>query len=137
MLSALNSIHVLDAFSGQPITFTVQPMVIFFGDTRSRATLDTFRLTAQICHQRPQQAFGIDAIRLGSSRAPILLHACRIDHQAVHALTFEQTVEPESVVARLVARDDFDGPADLSSNAHAPPVFGDRLICRRSREPLS
>jgi hypothetical protein len=45
----------------------------------------------------------IDVIRLGSSRPPIHLHARRIDHVAAHALAFEQTVEPEPVIARLVA----------------------------------
>jgi hypothetical protein len=37
-------------------------------------------------------------------------------------MAFEQTAEPESVIARLVACDHFHGPAELSSNARADPL---------------
>jgi len=45
-----------------------------------------------------------------------------IDHEAMHALAFEQTVEPESIIACLVVCDHFHGSTDRSSNVRANPL---------------
>jgi hypothetical protein len=46
----------------------------------------------------------INSVRLGLARPPINLHTRGIDDLVAYALRFEQTVEPEAVIARFVAR---------------------------------
>jgi hypothetical protein len=52
---SLDSVDVLATFGGQPITLTVQPTVILFGDAWHPQYTPHFRLTAQIRHQRSPQ----------------------------------------------------------------------------------
>src|ERR1700726_3634328 len=47
---------------------------------------------------------------------------CRIDDVVAYAVCFEQTVEPEPVVARLVARNDFHGLLHFSGNSRPNPL---------------
>jgi hypothetical protein len=48
---SLDAVDVLATFGDQPITLTMQPTVILFGDTRHAQHTPHLRLTAQICHQ--------------------------------------------------------------------------------------
>src|ERR1700686_5184313 len=56
--------------------------------------------------QRAQQLSEVNPIGLRTAAAPIDLHACRVNHEAVDATRLEKAREPKGVIARLVAEDD-------------------------------
>src|SRR5262245_44276613 len=56
--------------------------------------------------QRAQQLAKVNPISLRSTAAPIDLHACRVDYEAVDATRLQKAREPKSIVARLVAEYD-------------------------------
>jgi hypothetical protein len=67
-------------------------------DTQRSATREAFNISLS-----REQSLYIDSIRFGSTRPTINLQACWIDDIVAYAVCFEQTVEPESVIAGLVA----------------------------------
>jgi hypothetical protein len=75
------------------------------GDARSAHNAPNLWLTTRIRH-KGAIARHHNSVRLGSARArpTTNLHTCRIDDVVAYAPRFEQTVEPEAVIARLVAR---------------------------------
>src|SRR5262249_43959241 len=56
--------------------------------------------------QCTQQLAEVNPISLGSTAAPIDLHARRVDDETVDAMRLQEAREPKSVVARLVAEYD-------------------------------
>src|SRR5262252_8863357 len=82
----------------------MQRMVVLFGDTRHAHNAPNLWLTTQMRHQRSQQSLDVNSVRLGSARPTINLHTRRIDDVVAYALRFKQTVEPEAVMTRFVAR---------------------------------
>jgi hypothetical protein len=93
----------LDSLVDPTVALSVQPTIIFFSHARYPHHPPRLWFASQIRHQRPQQPFGIDTIRLGLSRSPVNLNACRIDHMIANAASIEQPVQPEPTVARLLA----------------------------------
>src|SRR5215831_20980708 len=99
---AFEPVDVLDSFTDQPATLTMELTIVLFGDTRHAHNAPNLWLTTQIRHQRREQSLDINSVRLGSARSTINLHTRRIDDVVAYALRFEQTVEPETVIARLL-----------------------------------
>jgi hypothetical protein len=95
-------VDVLDSFADQPATLTMQPTVVLFGDAWHAHNAPDLWLTTQIRHQRSEQSLDINSVRLGPARPTINLHTCRIDDVVAYALRFEQTAEPEAIIARFV-----------------------------------
>jgi hypothetical protein len=61
----------------------------------------------------------VDPVGLGGLRTPVYQQARRIEDMIAHPMRFQQMVQPEAVVAHLVARDHLDlndWPAQLSGN---------------------
>src|SRR5262249_3266734 len=106
----------------QPATLTMEPTVVLFGDTRHAHNAPNLWLTTQIRHQRSQQSLDVNSVRLGSARPTINLHTRRIDDIVAYALRFEQTVEPEAVIARFVATNHIHAFLQFSSNARPNPL---------------
>src|SRR5215467_3249988 len=106
----------------QPATLTMEPTVVLFGDTRHAHNAPNLWLTTQIRHQRSQQSLDVTSVRLGSARPTINLHTRRIDDIVAYALRFEQTVEPEAVIARFVATNHIHAFLQFSSNARPNPL---------------
>jgi hypothetical protein len=59
--------------------------------------------SAQNPLMRAQQPVGVDPIRLNPSRPPIHLKARWINHVITYAMRFELPVQPETIIAGLVA----------------------------------
>src|SRR5262249_45594311 len=53
--------------------------------------------------QRTEQLAKVNPISLHPTAAPIDLHACRVNHEALDATHLEEAREPKGIVARLVA----------------------------------
>src|SRR5262249_30865510 len=87
----LDAVDVLDAFADQAITLANTPSM-------------------------RQQSSHIDIIRLHSWSSPIHRHARGINDEVAHAMSFEQTMQLEYVIARLVARDDLHRSANSLAN---------------------
>src|SRR5215469_5298321 len=119
---AFDPVDVLDSFADQPATLTMKPTVVLFGNTRHAHNAPDLWLTTQIRHQRSQQSLDINSVRLGSARPTINLHTRRIDDVVAYALRFEQTVEPEAVIARFVATNHIHAFLQFSSNARPNPL---------------
>src|SRR6202022_736999 len=119
---SLDPVDVLDAFADQPVTLTMEPTVVLFGDTGHAHNAPNLRFTPQIRHQGSQQSLGIDAVSLRTTRPTINLQTCRVDHVVTNAVCFEQAVEPEAVVASFVARNDFHGLLHFSGNSRPDPL---------------
>src|SRR5215471_18991668 len=100
----------------------MKPTVVLFGDTWHAHNAPNLRLTTQIRHHRSEHSLGIDVVRLGSACPTINLQTCRIDDVVADAVCFEQAVEPEAVVARLVATNHFYVFLRFSGNSRPDPL---------------
>jgi hypothetical protein len=118
---AFDAVDVLDSFADQPATLTIEPTIVLFGDTRHPQNAPNLWLTAQIRHQRSEQSLDINSVRLGSAGPTINLHTRRIDDVVADA-GFEETVEPEAVIARFVARNHIHAFLQFSGNARPNPL---------------
>jgi hypothetical protein len=112
---------VLDPLLDQPVALAMQPPGVFLLDARNPHHAAGIGLPAQIAAQRPQHPLDVNPIGLGPPRPPIHQKACRIENMIVHTGSREQAVQPEPVIAGLVARDHFDRPAQLPANLPANP----------------
>src|ERR1700694_3782873 len=107
---------MLDTFADQAVAITVQPTVIFFGNTWDTDHAPYFRVAAQIGHERAQQLCHVDVVGLGPSRSPIHLNARRIDDVVADTVRLKEAMQPEPVITGLVARDDLHWAVQLSRN---------------------
>src|SRR5215469_7488621 len=110
---------MLDAFVQQSIALTVQPTVVLFRNGWDADDAPYPRIAAQICHQRAQQLGHIDTVCLRSPRSAIDLHARRINDVIAHAMRFKKAMEPEPVIASLVAGNDLDRSLKFSASTRA------------------
>jgi len=76
-------------------------------------------------------------VRLGLACPSINLKTCRVDDVVADAVCFEQTVQPEIVVARLIARNQFyvflrfsgnSRPDPLAQIQEFPPIAGHQRV---------
>ena len=116
-----DAVDVLDPLPDQPVTLAMQSPGVFLLDARHPHHAARIRLTAQITGQRPQHSLDVDPIGLGTPRPPVHQQARRIENMIAHPMSFEQAVQPEPVIAGLVARDHLDRPAQLAANLPANP----------------
>ena len=68
-------------------------------------------IAAAPCHQGPQQHRRVQPVGLGTPGQAVHLQATRIHHPAGVPPSTEATVQPEPVIAGLVAKDDLHLPA--------------------------
>src|SRR5262249_53061502 len=71
---------------------------------------------------RAYQLARINFVCLRTSRSAIDLHARWIDNVISHAMLYQESMQPESVIACLVAAHDIDGLLQLSVNTLADLV---------------
>src|SRR6516164_1524321 len=99
----LDPVDVPDAFRDQAVSLAVRPARILFGKTGRPHHAPHFRLAAQIRHQRAQKPLRVDPVRFHAPRPAIHLEACWIDDVIAYAMRLEESVQPESVIASLIA----------------------------------
>src|SRR5215468_3163006 len=99
----------------------MQPPGIFLLDARNPHHAACIRLAAQITAKCPQHPLDVNPIGLGAPRPPVHQQARRIENMITHPMSFEPAVQPEPVIAGLVARHHLDRSAQLSANLLANP----------------
>jgi hypothetical protein len=114
---SFDAVGVLNALLRQPIPLAVQPPRIVFGQAWHPHHAPHLRFAAQMGHQGSQQPFGIDPIRLGLARSSVHLQAGRINHVIAHPMRFQLPMQPEPIIAGLIARYRFDRPAQRANHA--------------------
>src|SRR4029079_8853897 len=82
---ALDSIDVSRPFTDQAVALAVRAPEILFVDTGNANHRPDVALAMVPCDQCPQQHADIKPIRLCSARAPVHLHAGRVDHSTFNA----------------------------------------------------
>src|SRR5215471_14150726 len=116
-----DAVDVLDPLLDQPVTLAMQPPGIFLLDARNPHHAACIRLAAQITAKCPQHPLDVNPIGLGAPRPPVHQQARRIENMITHPMSFEPAVQPEPVIAGLVARHHLDRSAQLSANLLANP----------------
>src|ERR687894_2834390 len=97
---------MLDAFFDQPLPLPAAAPLILLLEAGYADHAANLRLTAMPCHQRAQQAGKIDPIGLASAGTAVDQQACRVDDLIGDAMRQQEPVQPEAVIAGLVAGDD-------------------------------
>src|ERR1700731_964349 len=110
---------ILSRFAGAASECTLG---IFLFDPRNLRHAAGLRLATQISDQCPQHTVDVDSVRLRSARSPVHLQAGRIQNVIVNAMGFQDPMQPEPVIARLVARHHLDRSVQLPSNARVNPL---------------
>ncbi len=103
---ALDAIDVSRPFADQSVALAVRAPEILLVETGNANYRPDVAITLAPRDQRLQQHADIDPIRLCSARAPVDLHAGRVDHQTFNAACLEKPGQPEGIVSSLVAKHD-------------------------------
>jgi hypothetical protein len=103
---------VLDALLDQPLPLaTAAPPILLLGAGDPNHAAD-LRLAAMPRHQRAQQAGEVDPVGLAPAGAAVDQQARRVDDLIGDAVRHQEPVQPEAVVAGLIAGDDPYRPAE-------------------------
>src|SRR3954451_3327175 len=133
----LDPVHVPAALLEQGLPLAVGARRILVRPRRHAHGRPDARLAAVVRHQRPQQRLGVDPVGLGPPGAAVDLEAGGTDDQVGDAGRDQHAVEPEPVVAGLVARGDGDrlarrlrggGPRLLREGQQGPGVAGRQAV---------
>ena len=115
---ALDAVDVHGAFLHQPLALAPRPACVLLLHRGRPHHAAHPPLAALVAYQHPHQLLQIQSVGLGPPRSPVDLDARRVEHPALHTLGLKPAVQPEAVVARLVAAHDahrltqpFDRPA--------------------------
>jgi hypothetical protein len=121
----LDAADVLDTLIDQPLALTAAPAAVLVLDARHPDHAAHLRLAALPGDQRAQQDAQVDPGRLGPARPAVDRQARRVDHLVLDAAGAQQPVQPEAVVAGLVAADHGGRSAELLFRP--PPRACDQL----------
>src|SRR3712207_1540299 len=103
---ALDAVHVLDALDDQPLALAVRPPRVFPLRRGHPHHVAGGAIAAPPGDQRPQQHRRVQPVGLGAPRLAVHLQAAGVHHPAADPLRGEAPLQPEPVVAGLVAEDD-------------------------------
>jgi hypothetical protein len=105
--------------------FGMQPLGVLLLDARHAHHAAGVRFAAQMAAERALHPLDVDPVGLGGLRSPIYQQARGIKDMIVHPMRFQEIVQPEPVVTRLVARDRLDlvdQPAEFTGNLTPQPL---------------
>jgi hypothetical protein len=104
--AALDPIHMLPALGDQPLALAVGAARVLTLDRRHLHHVAHRPVAAAPRHQRPQQHRRVQSVGLGAPRPAVHLQAAGVHHPAGDLLRSEAALQPEPVVAGLVADND-------------------------------
>jgi hypothetical protein len=141
---AFDAVDVLHPLLDQPLALAMQPLGVLLLDARNAHHTAGIRFAAQMAAERALHPLDVDPVGLGGLRSPVHQQARGIKNMIVHphykrenlagdakgkstsgsnvrlkVMRFQEMVQPEPVVTRLVARDRLDlvdRPAEFTGN---------------------
>jgi hypothetical protein len=116
---AFDAVDVLDPLTDQPLALAMQPLGVLLLEARNAHHAARIRLAAQMATECTLHPLEVDPVGLGALRSPVYQQARRIEDMIAHPMRFQHMVQPEAIVAGLVARDHLDlvdRPAEFTGN---------------------
>jgi len=109
--------EAVDPLLDQSLALAMQPPGVLLLDIRNLNHTARIRLAAQIAAERPQYAFDVDPVGLGPLSLAGSPAGLWVDNIIAYPMLCETAaVQPEPVVAGLVARDHLDWPTQIALN---------------------
>jgi hypothetical protein len=114
-----DAVDVLDPLLDQPLALAMQPLGVLLLDAWNAHHTAGIRFAAQMPAERALHPLDVDPVGLGGLRSTVHQQARGIKDMIVHPMRFQEMVQPEPVVTRLVSRDRLDlvdRPAEFTGN---------------------